>query len=482
MNLNHVLRYVGMLILFLGISMIAPLVVSIVYQDGSSYAVLYSMLTALFIGFVILILFKKNKEAILNHRDGVAIVTFGWIAAGLIGTLPFLYSGSIHGFTNAYFETVSGFTTTGSTILHDIEILPESILLWRSIIQWLGGMGIIVLSIAVLPFLGVGGMQLYRAEIPSPVVDKLKPRISDTARILWKVYLLLTTFEIVLLSIGGMPLFESVCHTFCTMPTGGFSPKNASIAYYNSPYLETIIILFMIIAGINFSLHYRILKGDFSALIKDPECRVFLGILAFLIVLVTGNLHETVYDSLGKAFRYASFQVGSIMTTTGFATADFEKWPPFSQSIIVLCMFLGGMAGSTGGGIKTMRIILLMKHSYCELFRIIHPHAVINVKLGGRAVSTDIINSIWGFFILYLAFFIVSSIMMAFLGLDLVSSVTSVAACIFNVGPGLGLVGPVDNFLVIPVAGKWVLIFCMLLGRLEIYTVIVMLLPEYWRR
>jgi trk system potassium uptake protein TrkH len=482
MHVQRVLRFIGILIVFLGSSMAAPLLVSLASKDGSTEALFYAMLITLGFGLLLFMAARRASDTHLNHRDGVAIVTLGWVAAGLVGATPFLLSGSIIHFTDAYFESISGFTTTGASILSDIESLPQGLLLWRSITQWLGGMGIIVLSIAILPFLGVGGMQLYKAEIPSPVVDKLKPRISDTAKTLWRVYISITALEILLLFGGGMPFFEAVCHTFCTMPTGGFSPKNASIAHYNNPYFDGVIIVFMLLAGINFSLHYKLIKGDLRIFAKDPECRFFLILVAIFVAAVTLNIHGPVYDSLAKAFRYAFFQVGSIITTTGFVTADYGQWPSFSQNLLLLCMFLGGMAGSTGGGMKTMRIMLLAKHTYQEIFRIIHPHAVTTVKLGGKPVPADILSSIWGFFVLYLGLFVVAVLIMASLGLDFLSAFASVAACIFNVGPGLGLVGPVSNYLTIPLTGKWVLIFCMLLGRLEIYTVIVLLIPEYWRK
>ncbi|MFZ7112865.1 MAG: TrkH family potassium uptake protein [Desulfatiglandales bacterium] len=477
-----ILRFLGVLIFFLGLSMGAPLLVSLLYRDGAEWPLLISTLITSAVGLLIVFLTAKGKENPLNHRDGVAIVTLGWLAAGLAGALPFLLSGSIPDFTNAYFESISGFTTTGATILTHIEALPEGILMWRSITQWFGGMGIIVLSIAILPFLGIGGMQLYKAEIPSPVVDKLKPRISDTAKTLWKVYILITALEIGLLSAGGMSLYEAVCHAFCTMPTGGFSPKDMSIAHYNSPYFDGVIMVFMLLAGINFSLHYRLIKGELGIFGRDPECRVFLALVGVFIVLVAFDIYGRVYDSFATAFRYAAFQVGSIITTTGFVTADYDRWPSFSRNILIFCMFLGGMAGSTGGGLKTMRVMLLAKHAYQEIFRIIHPHAVTTVKLGGKAVPQNILSSIWGFFALYLGLFVISAMIMAALGLDMVSAFSSVAACIFNVGPGLEMVGPVRNYLAIPLAGKWVLIFCMLLGRLEIYTVIVLLIPEYWRK
>ncbi len=482
MHAQLILRFIGILIFFLGISTVGPLLVSLIYEDGSSRALLYSMIITSAIGFLIFIATKRDRETHLSHRDGVAIVTFGWVAAGLVGAFPFLLSGTIPDFTLAYFESISGFTTTGASILTDIEGLPNGILLWRSQTQWFGGMGIIVLSIAILPFLGIGGMQLYKAEVPSPVVDKLKPRISDTAKTLWYVYVLITALEIVLLFMGGMPLFEAVCHGFCTMPTGGFSPKNASIAHYNSPYFDGVIVVFMLLAGINFSLHYKFIKGDLTIFGRDPESRVFFSLVALFTLLVTFNIFGTVYDSLGKAFRYAAFQVSSIITTTGFVTADYDLWPSFSQKLLLLCMFLGAMAGSTGGGMKIMRIVLLVKHCYQEIFRIIHPHAITSVKLGGRPVPTDVLSSIWGFFLLFLGLFVVAALIMASLGLDMISAFASVAASIGNIGPGLGLVGPTKNYLAIPFIGKWVLIFCMLLGRLEIYTVIVLLMPEYWRK
>lgn len=482
MHIRRVFLLIGLLVLFLGLSMSLPLLVSLIYQDSSTRPLLLSIGICCGLGLSIFLLSRGEEVTHLSHRDGVAIVTLGWLAAGLAGAFPFLLSGALDSFTDAYFESLSGFTTTGATILSDIERLPPGILMWRSVTQWLGGMGIIVLSIAILPFLGIGGMQLYKAEIPSPVVDKLKPRISDTAKTLWRVYILITVLQIALLLAGGMSAFDAVCHSFCTMPTGGFSPKNASVAHYNSPYFDTVFVVFMLLAGINFSLHYRFLRGDASIFAKDPECRLFLCFVGVVIVLVTVDVYGSVYASLGSSFRYAAFQVSSIITTTGFVTADYDQWPSFSRNLLLLCMFLGAMAGSTGGGMKTMRIMLLAKHAYQEIFRIIHPHAVTTVKLGGKTVPSDILSSIWGFLFLYLGIFVVSTMLMAALGLDVISACSSVAACIFNVGPGLGLVGPAQNYLHVPFLGKWVLIFCMLLGRLEIYTVIVLLMPEYWRK
>ena len=482
MRFRQIFRLIGILNFFLGLSMLAPLTISLIYSDGSFLSLLYSFIITSGSGIVLFFLIKKDDYPALSQREAMAIVTLSWLSAGFFGSLPFLFSGSIGNITDAYFESISGFTTTGASILGNIESLPKGILFWRSLTQWMGGMGIIVLSIAILPFLGVGGMQLYKAEIPSPVVDKLQPRISETAKTLWKVYLSITLFEIGLLSIGGMPVFDSICHAFCTMPTGGFSTQNGSIAQFNSAYFEGVITVFMILAGVNFSLHFKFLKGDFKVFGRDPECRVFISILVILIILVTFNIYGPIYHSLSHAFRHAAFQVTSIITTTGFVTANYAQWPTLSQTVLLLCMFIGAMAGSTGGAIKIMRIILLVKHGYREIFRLIHPHAVRSIKLGGKPVPAEVLNSVWGFFILYLGLFIVAVMIMSSIGLDTVTSFASVAATIGNVGPGFGLVGPASNYLSVPDLGKWVLIFCMILGRLEIYTVIIMLAPAYWRK
>ncbi len=482
MHIRIITRFIAILILFLGLSMAGPLLVAFLSKDSSIYAFLFSLIITSLTGLVLLVCTRNPESRQLNHRDGIAIVTLGWVMAGLFGTLPYILSGAIPDFTNAYFESISGFTTTGASVLSDIETLPQGILFWRSLTQWLGGMGIIVLSIAILPYLGIGGMQLYKAEVPSPVVDKLKPRISETAKTLWKVYLSFTLIEVILLFAGGMPVFDAVCNAFSTMPTGGFSTKNMSIAHYNSVYFDFVLIIFMLLAGINFSLHYKLIKGDLKIFGKDAECRVFLILVAVFVVLITVNIYGPVYKSIAQALRYAAFQVSSVITTTGFVSADYETWPAFSQLILLICMFLGAMAGSTGGGMKIMRIMLLARHGYQQIFRVIHPHAVTTLKLGGRPVPEEILSSIWGFFILYLGIFVVASLIMAALGLDLISSIGSVAASIGNIGPGLGVVGPEKNYLGIPLLGKWVLILCMLLGRLEIYTVIALLAPAYWRK
>jgi len=484
MRVSYTLHLVGFLTFFLGLTMIFPLLFGLYYQDGSAGPLLKSLLVTLASGLALYLLFrgKGTKNELMTHREGMGVVAIGWTAAGLFGALPYYWGGVFPDFSNAFFESVSGFTTTGASVLSQIEGVPRGLLFWRSLTHWLGGMGIIVLSLAILPLLGIGGMQLYKAEVPGPVPDKLKPRIKDTAMVLWKVYLLFSAAETLLLMLGGMDLFEALCHTFGTMATGGFSTRNASIGAYESPCVDTVIMVFMLVAGINFALHYQFLKGHPLAFWRDPECRFFVGIVAIFCLTVTFNVYGRVYETVAEAFRFGGFQVMSIITTTGYATADYEMWPPLSQNILLFCMFLGASAGSTGGGMKCMRIMLLLKHSYKQLFSLIHPHAVTQVKLGGRPISDEVLHSIWGYFMLYLGLFILCSFLLAALGVDVVTSFAAVAATIGNIGPGLGSVGPTDNYCHIPVLGKWLLILCMLLGRLEIYTVVILFVPEFWRK
>lgn len=482
MNIRLIVHIVAILVFSLGVSMLAPIGIALYDGDGSVYPIACAMAAACAVGGLGYLRTRGRQDLHLSHRDGVLIVTCGWVLAGLVAMLPYLLTGAIPDFTDAYFESVSGFTTTGASILRDVERLPRSILFWRSQTQWLGGMGIIVLSIAILPYLGVGGMQLYKAESPSPVVDKLTPRISDTAKAIWKIYILLTLLQILLLFFGGMSVFDAVNHAFTTMPTGGFSTKNASLAHYQSAYIDYVVVAFMLIAGMSFSLHYKLIKGRTGRFFSDPELRAYLLIVGVFVVAVAWDIYGSLYSSAVDAFRYASFQVVSIMTTTGFATADYEKWPAFSQLVLLLCMFIGSMAGSTGGGIKIVRLMLLVKHSYLELFRIIHPHAVTVVKLGDVPIPQTIMRGIWGFFFLYVGIFVAATLLMSYIGLDVISAVSSVATCLGNAGPGLGSVGPMDNYAAIPGIGKWILIACMLLGRLEIYTILVLLVPGFWRK
>jgi trk system potassium uptake protein TrkH len=482
MHWRYMLYVVGCLVLFFGLTMLVPLAAGIIYWDSSIRPILYAMAATLAGGFALIVLFRKARATRLSQREGMAIVAVGWTAIGLFGALPFYFDNSGWCFADALFESVSGFSTTGASILTNIEGLSKGLLLWRSFIQWLGGMGIIVLSIAILPFLGVGGMQLYKAEVPSPVPDKLKPRIRDTAVILWKVYAIFTVVQILLLMIGGMDFFNALCHSLTTLPTGGFSTQNGSIAQYNSLYFDVIITIFMVLAGINFSLHYQLLRGRPLAFWKDPECRFFLGAVVLFTAIVSLDCLGTVYQGVGQSVRYAAFQVASIITTTGFATDDYAQWPALSQLILLLCMFMGASAGSTGGGMKCLRIMLCFKFCYKELFSLVHPRAVTTIKLGGQIVSEDVLRSVLGFLALYMGLFAISATLLAAIGVDFITALSAVAASIGNIGPGFGGVGPVENYAQIPYLGKWLLIWCMLLGRLEIYTMLILLVPEFWRK
>ncbi len=482
MRWPFVFKYVGILVITLGLNLVLPLSFSLFFRDGDTGALMASMGVTLAAGVGLFFLFRQGKADYVSQREAMAIVALGWTAAALAGSLPFYFAGVFETFTDAFFESMSGFTTTGASVMTNIEAMPRGLLMWRAYIQWLGGMGIIVLSIAILPLLGVGGYQLYKTEVPSPMPDRLKPRIKDTARILWKVYLFFTLAALFLLMTGGMGFYDAVCHALTAMPTGGFSPKNLSIAHYNSAYIDAVIILFMLAAGLNFSLHYQMLTGKPLAYWKNPESRFFLLVVLVLCLAVYADLFGTVYHSVGDTIRYGTFQVVSIITTTGYATADFDQWPAMSKMILFLCMFFGASAGSTGGGMKMMRLMCTLKYCYKELFNLLHPHAVSRVKIGGKTVSDEIMGSILGFLGLYMALFVLCTVLLAGMGVDFVTSLSAVAATIGNIGPGLGAVGPVENYADIPLLGKWLLSWCMLLGRLEIYTVIIFLVPEFWRK
>ncbi len=481
MRIKYTLYVIGALLCSVGLTMLFPLIFSVYYQDNSLLPFVYSMLATLFFGAGLVLAFREPVKPLLNHREGMAIVALGWIGAGVAGALPFWFGGFL-GFTDALFESISGFTTTGSTVLMDIEVLPRGLLMWRSLTHWLGGMGIIVLSLAILPFLGVGGMQLYKAEVPGPVPDKLKPRIKDTAMTLWKVYLFFSVLQAILLLLGGMDFFDAICHTFGTMATGGFSTRNASVGYYDSAYIQIVIIIFMFIAGINFSLHFKLLAGEPKALLKDPEFRFYSIVLLVCICIVTFSVYGSSYSDFGVALRHAAFQVISICTTTGFATANYEQWAPATLAILLILTFFGGCAGSTGGGIKCMRVLLLLKQAYHEIFHLIHPRSVSHVKLGSRIVRPEVLSGVLGFFVLYICLFVLSSLLITGMGVDVLTAFSAAAACIGNIGPGLGTVGPAENFAHLPYAAKWVLAMCMLLGRLEIYTIFILFVPEFWRK
>ncbi|MEJ2637084.1 MAG: TrkH family potassium uptake protein [Calditrichia bacterium] len=480
MQIRNIIHILGFLLIFLAAAMLVPLPFSLYYGEGDSIFFIVPALITAAVGIAAYKSTRLNRD--VQVREGFAIVTLGWVAFSLLGCLPFILSGHIPSFTDAFFETMSGFTTTGATILVDVEKLPHGLLFWRSFTHWLGGMGIIVLSIAILPFLGVGGMQLFKAEVPGPVPDKLTPRVTETAKILWGVYILFSAAETGLLMLGGMDFFNSLCHTFGTMATGGFSTKNASIGYYKSPFIQYVVIFFMIIAGTNFSLHYRFLRKNLLAYIKNHEFLLFAGLIAAATIFIGYDTLLHHYHTFELAFRKTLFQVVSILTTTGYGTADYEQWAFSSQFILFLLMFIGGCAGSTGGGMKVIRLYVIFKFVRAEVKRLLHPRAVIPVRVGHTVIPREIVTNVLGFFVLMIFLFIGGVILMSILGLDLESALGATAATLGNIGPGLGSVGPTDNYAHIPVLGKWVLTFFMLAGRLEIYTVLILFAPSFWRK
>jgi trk system potassium uptake protein len=480
MNIRIILRVLGFLLLVEGVAMLLALVVAIIYKEYDQQAFLISSGINVLLGGSLVFLTRHVKPDIGRH-EGYIIVTSVWIVFSFFGSLPYLISGAIPSFTNAFFETISGFTTTGSTILTDIESLPHGILFWRSITQWLGGMGIIVLSLAILPVFGIGGMQLFMAEVPGPTPDRISPRIRQTAKTLWGIYIIFTVTEMLLLWLAGMEFFDAVCHSFTTMATGGFSTKQASIAHWSSPVIHYIIIVFMFLAGTNFTLSYLAIKGRLSRVLKDEEFRYYyLFIIGFTVVIFAGLLLTTRLDE-ESAFRNALFQVVSIITTTGFGTADYLTWSPILTVLIFSLFFFGGSAGSTGGGIKIMRIVLLLKNSYYELRRMVHPHAVIPVKFNNHSVDTKIIMNVLAFFMFYFAIFAAGTVLYSLVEPDLESAMGAVASSLGNIGPGLGNVGPAETFVHVHPAGKWFLSFLMLLGRLELFTVLILFSPSFWK-
>ena len=477
-----VLNTIGIILIFISLFMILPVVVSLVYDQTDSIPLMISCLITFISGIILFFLTGHQQREEIRHRDAFLVVTLGWMSVALFGAIPYLLTGTFDSFTNAYFESMAGFTTTGASVLNDIESVSYGMLFWRSLSQWLGGMGIILFALAILPLLGTGGMQLFKAEVPEISVDKLRPRIIDTAKALWFIYFGLTCLAAAFFLIGGMDFFDAVCHAFTTLALGGFSTKNASIASFQSPFIEYTASIFMLLAGINYSLYYHFFRGKTSRLWKSTEFKFYMTMVALATILVTFGLWKTSYDSFGDSLRYAFFQVSSIMTTTGYSTANFEEWVPFTKILLIISMFFGGMIGSTGGGIKQVRILLMLKQGYREIYQLIHPHAVTSVKLDEKILNKEILGSIWGFLFLFILVCVVATIGMAALGNDMITSATTVISAMCNVGPALGTAGPAENYATIPLVGKWILLFCMLIGRLEIYTVLILLVPQFWKK
>lgn len=420
----------------------------------------------------------------LSRREGFGVVAFGWIAASIAGAIPFVLSGVIPGWTAAVFETMSGFTTTGASVIRVTEVVPRGILLWRSLTHFYGGMGVLVLVVAILPLVGTGGMQLFRAEMPGPMKDRLTPRIAGTAKRLWAVYVMLVVLEAALLRLGGMSWFDAACHAFATVATGGFSTRTASVGDFGSLYIEAVIVVFMVASGMNFALHYRALRGQPGVYLRDSEFKLYLVILAAGSLLVAACLLISgVASTLGGALRSATFAAASIMTTTGFATDDFDRWPGFARLILFLLMFVGGCAGSTGGSIKVVRILLAIRALGREVLRWMRPQAVMSIKVGHVAVDAEMIMNVVTFVLTYVAIFTGATVLMTLhFGNDWISAASSVAATLGNVGPGFNVVGPMANYADIPDSGLGLLAVLMLFGRLELYTVLVLLIPSFWRR
>ncbi len=482
MNIKSIIGSVSRIVAVFGVLMLAPTAVSLLFDESDWAAFLISAAVTAAAGIAGTLLSVPRTNGRIGNREGMAITTLGWTACALFGALPFLLAGSLGTPADAVFETMSGLTTTGATVLLDVEAQSHAILFWRSFLHWLGGMGIVVLSIALLPGLQVGGSQLFRAEVPGPLPDRLEPRIRETARRLWGIYILLTVGEAILLRLFGMPLFDAVIHTFGTVATGGFSTANNSLEAWNSPAIHLTVTAFMFLAGMNFTLHYRALRGNFKPISKDDELRTYAGIVLAAVALISLDLVAQAKYSLADTLRHSSFQVVSVITTTGFTTVNYDIWPPLSRAILLLLMFIGGCGGSTGGAIKVVRMNVLAKHSIMELRKAVYPRRVTVVRLNGKAVPEEVSSAVLAFVILYLSVFLLSMLAMSAMGLDFMSAVGSVAATLGNIGPGFGLVGPASNYSAIPSVGKWLLSFCMLVGRLEVYTVLSLLVPGFWRK
>ncbi len=464
--------------------MLIPLFIALYYKEQhTAKAFLTPIIIITILSSIYLIFNRKQKKVSLSTRDGFLLVSLSWVLASLFGALPAHLSDAIPSFTDSFFETMSGFTTTGASILEEIEILPKSILFWRSLTHWLGGMGIVVLTVAIFPLLGIGGLQLIKAEAPGPTVDKITPRIAQTAKILWYTYISFTIIQTTLLMFGGMDLYDALTHTFGTLATGGFSPKAASVGFYKSAYIHWVITAFMVMAGVNFILYFKLITGRLKDVFRNTEVKVYLAIFVVATAIVAFYLDGVgYYNNLSESFQYAGFQAASILTTTGYATADFVQWPVFAQVILFLLMFIGGCSGSTGGGIKVIRIVTLFKQGLNEMKYLLHPKGIFSLKIDGNRIKKDIVYAISGFVFLYLFLIIITTIVVAFGGYDIITSLTTSLATVGNIGPGFGKIGPTQNYQHFPDLIKWFLSFAMMAGRLELYTVLVIFTRQFWKK
>ena len=484
-NFKQIARVISVLLFVIGGLMFTGLPFSYYFQSGDGQYLIMSGLICIAVGALLYFL-SNNKSKTVNKREGYLIVAFGWLSMVAFGMLPYLISGEIPSVANAFFETMSGMTTTGASILNDIEAVPQGILYWRSLTQWIGGMGIIVLTVAIFPLLGIGGIELFSAEAPGPTSDKIHPRIQETAKRLWGIYVGLTALLVLILKIAGMTFYDAVNHAFTTMATGGFSTKNASMMAYDTPAIQYPIIIFMFLAGTNYSVTYLALKGRFSRVLKNDEFKAYFLLVAMLGVIVSFSVFSIINGrgeaiTFEKSFRDSLFQIVSLITTTGFVSADYTSWSNGLTMLFFILLFLGASAGSTAGGIKFIRHLVFFKNSYLEFKRLIHPRAVVPLKLNGQVVAPRIMTHVIIFLLLYMMIFILGSVVMSAMGYDFMTSVGAVATSLGNVGPGIGKVGPVDNFAHLSDAAKWLLSFLMLLGRLELFTILVLMTPYFWK-
>jgi trk system potassium uptake protein len=480
MNYAIVLKNLGRLLICEALAMIPSLAVAWYYGGDDISAFSYTILLLLLIGATSFFIKPKNKG--LYARDGFAVTALGWILLSFFGALPFYFNGSIPSIVDAFFEASSGFTTTGSSILQAVEGLPEGILFWRSFTHWIGGMGVLVLAMAILPSVGAGSFQIMKAESPGPSPGKLVPKVKETAKILYGIYIVFTLAEAVLLKLAGMSWFDSLIHTFGSVGTGGFSNRNISVGDYNNVYIEIIITIFTFLCGANFALYYAVFKGNLKSIFKDEEFRIYSFIVIGSIALIAIDIYGSHYNSIAHSVRHSAFQVVTIITTTGFSSADFNTWPTFSKIIIFFLMFIGGCAGSTGGGIKDVRILLLLKSAKRDLLKIIHPRAVYTVRYGEKSVDEKILSEVTVFFFMFITLFCLAVLVVSIEGHDIVTTLTAVATTIGNVGPGLGMVGPMGNFSGFTDLSKIVLSFCMIAGRLEIYPILLMASRRFWKK
>lgn len=479
MRISRVISVIGRLYIFFSFFLLVPIPVSLYFGESTHYDFLLSFLFVFILGLIGTLLFGKPQE--ISVKEGLLIVGITWVSISIFGAIPFLLTGSIPSFTDSFFESTSGFTTTGASILKDIEALPKSVLLWRNLIQWVGGMGVIAIAVAIMPHLGLGGTHLFRAEIPGPTKDKISPRVSQTARILWETYILISLIQILLLLAGGLNLFDAMCITFGTMATGGYAPYNDSLARFNSPYIHYVVIAFMFLAACNFNLHFQAISGRPISYFRSTEFKFFSLVVllsASMVIFIRNIEGHPLNESL---LRHSLFQVISIVTTTGFVTEDYELWPFNAQIILILLMLHGGCSGSTGGAIKSIRIYVMGGFLVSHLKRIFRPHGVFPVRADGKVVEESVILNIVAFIILYLLLFLSGVLVLTYQDVGIDTSVGATLATLGNVGPGIGDVGPTKNYADLPVFSKWFLSFLMLAGRLEIYTMLVLFLPEFWK-